>query len=83
MSMNAPRLPGSYSQRAADCEAAIERDFLRETVNASTPYVDLDRVLSAIAEDATGAGWSEAEVTDAVIRLAKRYRMAPGTKAWG
>ena len=75
MSMNAPRFPGPYAQRAADCEAAIERDFLRETVNWTTPYLDLDRVLSAIADDATRAGWSEAELTDAVIRLAQRYRM--------
>lgn len=75
MSINSPRVPGPYAQRSADCESAIERDFLRETVNATTPYVDLDRVLSAIAEDATKAGWSEAELTDAVIRLARRYNM--------
>ena len=75
MSINSPRLPGPYEHRSADCESAIERDFLRETVNATTPYVDLDRVLSAIAGDATKAGWSEAELTDAVIRLARRYNM--------
>lgn len=75
MSINSPRVPGSYALRSADCESAIERDFLRETVNATTPYVDLDRVLSGVAEDATKAGWSEAEFTDAVIRLAQRYQM--------
>jgi hypothetical protein len=73
-------MPGPYPQRDADCERAIERDFLRETVNWTTPYLDLDRVLSAVAEEATKAGWSEAELTDAVIRLAKRYRMM--TTSW-
>jgi len=77
MSINSPRFSGQYGGRGVDCEYAIERDFLRETVNATTPYVDLDRVLTAIAEDATRAGWSERELTDAVIRLATRYGMAP------
>lgn len=75
MSINSPRIPGPYPHRAADCESAIERDFLRETVNWATPYIDLDRVLAAVAEDATKAGWSEAELTDAVINLARRYGM--------
>ena len=77
MSINSPRIPGPYPQRAADCENAIERDFLRETINWTAPYLDLDRVLDAVADEATKAGWSEAELTDAVIRLAKRYRMNP------
>lgn len=77
MSINSPKLPGPYPLRSQDCERATERDFLRETVNSTTPYVDLDRVLSAIADDATKAGWSEAELTEAVIRLANRYKMKP------
>ena len=77
MSINPPRYPGPYSHRAADCELAIERDFLREMVNRTTPYVDLDRVLMEIAEEATKAGWSEAELTDAVLNLAKRHKMWP------
>jgi hypothetical protein len=80
MSINSPRFPGRYAQRAADCQAAIERDFLRGMVNSSTPYVDLDRVLSDIAEDATRAGWSEEELTDAVLVLARRYRMNTDTQ---
>lgn len=80
MSINSPRLPGQYASRQEDCERAIERDFLRETVNATTPYVDLDRVLSAVAEDATRAGWTEHEVTDAIINLAQRYGMNPRRK---
>jgi hypothetical protein len=80
MSINPPRMPGSYPQRAEDCERAIERDFLRETVNWTAPFLDLDRVLATVAEDATKAGWSEAELTDAVIRLAERYNMMPSRK---
>lgn len=83
MSINPPLIPGPYSDRASDCEAAIERDFLRETVNSTTPFVDLDRVLTEIAADATRAGWSEQELTDAVLRLAIRYQMKPAPKrAW-
>lgn len=77
MSINSPRHVGWYEERARDCERAIERDFLREMVNVTTPYVDLDRVLSSIADDATRAGWTEQELTDAVLRLAQRHRMAP------
>lgn len=80
MSINPPRYPGPYTQRASDCELAIERDFLREMINRTTPYVDLDRVLTEIAEEATKAGWSEAELTDAVIGLATRYNMKPWAK---
>ena len=80
MSINSPRYPGPYLQRATDCELAIERDFLRAIVNLTTPYVDLDRVLSDIADDATRAGWSEEEITDAVLRLAVRHRMKTSPK---
>lgn len=75
MSINSPRRSGQYDGRQEDCERAIERDFLREMVNSTTPYVDLDRVLMAVAEDATRAGWSEHELTDAVISLARRHGM--------
>lgn len=74
MSINPPRYPGHYALRHHDCQAAIERDFLREMVNTTTPYVDLDRVLTEIAEEATAAGWSEEELTDAVLALAKRHK---------
>jgi len=75
MPIRSPRFPGRYPQRASDCEQAIAEVFLRETANSTTPFVDLDRVVSALATDAKRAGWSEAEITDAVIRLATRYRM--------
>ena len=75
LSISAPRQPGSYAQRARDCEQAIEPIFLRETVNSTSPYVDLDRVLVALSADAIRAGWSEAELTDAIIRLAARHRL--------
>ena len=75
MSINPPRHPGPYAHRSEDCERAIERDFLQEMVNVTTPYVDLDRVLTSIADEATKAGWTEREITDAVLRLAARYRM--------
>ena len=78
MSINSPRYPGPYEHRSEDCQFAIERDFLREMVNSTTPYVDLDRVLTEIADDATKAGWSEEELTDAVLELAKRHKMANG-----
>jgi hypothetical protein len=74
-SITSPRFPGSYAQRASDCEQAIAEVFLRETANSTTPFVDLERVVSALGGDAKRAGWSEAEVTDAVIRLARRHKM--------
>ncbi|CAN7155298.1 hypothetical protein [Rhizobium sp. LjRoot254] len=80
MSINSPRYPGSYSQRATDCELAIERDFLREVVDAHTPFIDLDAILIAIADDALKAGWSEDELTEAAIVLAKRHKMNNGDK---
>lgn len=80
MSVNSPRFPGQYAQRAADCESAIERDFLRELVNAGTSFIDIDRVLAAIAEDATRAGWSEEDLTEAVLSLANRYHMHSATE---
>jgi hypothetical protein len=80
MSINPPRISGPYLERATDCEFAIERDFLRETVNATTHFLDLDRVLTEIAEDAMRVGWSEQELTDAVLRLAVRYHMKPTPK---
>ena len=76
MSIHSPRYPGPYSLRATDCELAIERDFLRETVEAHTPYIDLDAILTAIADDAMRAGWSEEELTEAVLALSKRHKMA-------
>ena len=76
MSINSPRHPGPYEGRSQDCQSAIERDFLREMVNSTTPYVDLDRVLTEIADEATAAGWSEQELTDAVLALAQRHKMA-------
>jgi hypothetical protein len=51
-------------------------------VNSTTPYVDLDRVLTEIAEEATTAGWSEEELTDAVLALAKRHGMGPPKRRW-
>jgi hypothetical protein len=76
MSINSPRYPGPYTKRQEDCEHAIERDFLREAVETRTPYLDLDSILAAIAEDAARAGWSEQDLTDAVLALAKRHKMA-------
>jgi hypothetical protein len=43
MSSNPTRVPGAYLGRAADSELRFERDFLREIVNVSTPYVELER----------------------------------------
>jgi len=80
VSINAPRYPGPYAQRKTDCESAIERDFLREVINLPTPYIDLDRVLACVAEPATKAGWTEEELTDAVIRLAARHGMNSGQR---
>jgi hypothetical protein len=77
MSINSPRFSGWYPQRQVDCERAVERDFLREIVNISTPYVDLDRVLTGLAEDATKAGWTEGELTDSLISLAMRHNLKP------
>jgi hypothetical protein len=82
MSINSPRYPGPYSLRQQDCQSAIERDFLREMVNSTTPYVDLDRVLTEIAEEATTAGWSEEELTDAVLALAMRHGMGTPKRRW-
>lgn len=75
MSINSPRFPRHYPDRAADCEHAIEREFFAHVVSSGTAYIDLDRVLAAIAEEATGAGWSEQELTDAVLALARRHAM--------
>lgn len=71
----APHFGRDDPRRARDCEQAIERIFFSETVNATTPYVDLDRVYSAVADDAIRAGWSAAELTEAIVRLAARYRL--------
>ena len=75
MSMNSPRYPWPYPQRSYDCEQAIERDFLKHAIEAGTAYLDLDVLLSAIADDATRAGWSEEDLTEAAIALAKRHKM--------
>jgi hypothetical protein len=75
MSVNSPRFPGPYPQRAADCESAIERDFFRELVNANAAYVDVDRILAALADDATRAGWWEEDLTSAVYALARRHNI--------
>ena len=75
MSINSPRYPRPYTQRATDCELAIERDFLRKVVEAHTPFIDLDAILTALADDALKVGWSEEDPTDAVLRLAKRHKM--------
>jgi hypothetical protein len=75
MFVNPPRLPGAYPQRAHDCEMAIERGFLREVVETSAPFLDLDAILTAIAADATKAGWSEEELTEAVKTLAQRHSL--------
>lgn len=83
VSVNPPRVPGPYPSRDADCESAVERDFLREIVNAATPFVDLDSVLMAIADDAMRAGWSEQELTEAVQRLAVRHRLKIGQRTVG
>jgi hypothetical protein len=80
MSINPPRFPGPYSQRAIDCELAIKGNFLRETVNAATPCFDLNCVLSEIAGDATRSGWSEQELIDALMRLARRYNIKPSAQ---
>lgn len=76
MSINSPRFPRNYPQRLVDCERAIERQFLREVVSAGTPYIDLDRILAGTADEATSAGWSEHELTKAVLELARRYTLS-------
>jgi hypothetical protein len=75
MAINSPRYPRPYAQRATDCELAIERDFFREVVEARTPLIDLDKILIALADDALKAGWSEEELTEAVLRLSRRHKM--------
>ena len=76
MSINSPRYPGTYPQRATDCELAIERDFLRHAVEARTPFIDLDAILTNMADDALKAGSSEEELTEAVLTLSRRHKMA-------
>ena len=76
MSMNRPRMPWPYAERADDCISALERDFLREVVLVGTPFIDMDSILAALADDASKAGWSEEEVTAAVIELTRRHRLA-------
>lgn len=56
MAITPPRHIGPYKRRQEDCQLAIERHFLREMVNRTTPYVDLDRVLTEISEEAAKAG---------------------------
>lgn len=75
MSINSPLMPGPYSHRDVDCERAIERDFFRVIQDSGTAYLDVDRLLTLLAEDATSAGWSEEELTAAVHALAARYGM--------
>jgi hypothetical protein len=75
MSINSPLMPGPYSHRAVDCERAIERDFFRVIQDSSTAYLDADRILMLLAEDATNAGWSEEELTAAVQALAAQHNM--------
>lgn len=75
MSMNSPLMPGAYSRRAEDCLHAVERDFFRIVGSAATAYIDVDRILGLLAEDATRAGWTEEEVTTAVHELARRHGM--------
>jgi hypothetical protein len=77
MSINPPRNPGAYTERNKDCQSAIERHFLYATVNSSNPYVDLARVLTEISDEGTTAGWSEEELTEAILNLAKRHDMKP------
>jgi hypothetical protein len=76
MSINSPQYPGQYSRRATDCELAIERDFFKVLVEARTSFVDLDAILMTIADDAIRAGWSEKDLTEAVLALSKRHRLA-------
>ena len=76
VSMNSPRYPGPYSQRAADCEQAIEREFLKVAIESGTSYLDLDSILSELADDATRAGWTEEDLTHAVLALARRHKMS-------
>lgn len=83
-----PRQAKAYADRALDCEQAVEAAFLAEVQNAGTAFIDLDHVLSGIAEEATRAGWSEQEITDAVIQLARRHSLQSGLTAtrmesWG
>lgn len=75
VSINSPLMPGPYSNRAVDCERAIERDFFRVVQDSGTAYLDADRILMLLAEDATNAGWSEEELTAAVHALAARHGM--------
>lgn len=74
VSMNSPRFPGHYLQRASDCDQAIEGDFLKVVLESETTFLDLDHLISALADDATRAGWNEQDLTDAVLALAKRYK---------
>ena len=82
MSINSPLMPGSYSHRSADCENAVERDFFRIVGHAGTAFIDIDHVLAELAEDATRAGWSEEELTDAVHALARRYGIQKAAKTY-
>ena len=75
MSINSPRHPWSYPQRAEDCALAIERVFFREVVNTGGSYIDLDKILAGIANEGTKAGWSEQELTYAVLTLAGQHAM--------
>ena len=76
MSINSPRHPWSSLRRAEDCTRAIERAFFREVVNIGGSYIDLDRILAGIADEGTKAGWSEQELTDAVLTLARQHAMS-------
>jgi hypothetical protein len=78
MSIAVPRQPQHYAGRELDCERAVEALFLHEVKNAGTAYIDLDHVLTGIAEDATHVGWTEEEITNAVLALAKRHGLKVG-----
>jgi hypothetical protein len=73
MSIAIPRQAQPYTGRVFDCERAVESAFLDEVKSAGTAYIDLDHVLTGIAEDATRVGWTEEEITNAVLELAKRH----------
>jgi hypothetical protein len=83
MSINSPRYPRAYNERATDCELAIERDFLRKVVEAHTPFIDLDAILAALADDALKAGWSEEDLTEAVLKLSRRHNMTKAQRPPG
>ena len=75
-------MPGPYSHRDFDCERASSGIF-RVVGEAATAYLDADRVLTLLVEDATSAERSEEELTAAVHALAARHGMRKLGRPYG